>query len=105
MTYNRMEAKKIEGEHCHFCGDDSIPIVKTPCCEHWICCDTAFISIEGGGCCQYQHERFSLCYSHYVEGHNGTWQACQACKDFWSAEEYKNYTEGSINIPEFVTKP
>src|SRR5712691_11530971 len=38
MTYNRMEAKPIAGEHCRFCGDAKAPLVKTPCCEQWICC-------------------------------------------------------------------
>ena len=49
MTYNRMEAKPIQGEHCRFCGDAKAPLVKTPCCEQWICCDTAFLSFQGGG--------------------------------------------------------
>jgi hypothetical protein len=49
MTYDRMKAKRIPGEHCRFCGDKSSPLVKTRCCEQWICCDTAFVSIRGGG--------------------------------------------------------
>ncbi len=65
MTYDRMEATPIAGEHCRFCGDTSAPLVKTPCCQQWICCDTAFMSFRGGGRCQYAHERFTLCYSHY----------------------------------------
>src|SRR2546428_1090796 len=24
-------------------------LVKTPCCQQWICCDTALISFRGGG--------------------------------------------------------
>ena len=28
MTYDRMEAKPIAGEHCHFCGGDASPLVK-----------------------------------------------------------------------------
>jgi hypothetical protein len=27
MTYNRMEAKPIAGEHCRFCGDAKAPLV------------------------------------------------------------------------------
>jgi len=64
MTYNRMEAKPVAGEHCRFGGDPSVPLVQTPCCQQWICCDTAFLSIRGGGRCQYEHERFSLCHAH-----------------------------------------
>src|SRR6059058_5213498 len=73
MTYNRMEAKPIDGEHCRFCGDAKAPLVKTPCCQQWICCDTAFFSFRGGGRCQVEHERFSLCYSHYEDRHGGPW--------------------------------
>jgi hypothetical protein len=29
MTYNRMEAKPIKGEHCRFCGDAKAALVKT----------------------------------------------------------------------------
>src|SRR5215831_14442859 len=75
MTYNRMEAKPIAGEHCRFCGDAKAPLVKTPCCQQWICCDTAFFSFRGGGRCQVEHERFSLCYSHYEDRHGGRGKA------------------------------
>ncbi len=46
MTCNRMEATPIAGEHCRFCGDAKAPLVKTPCCQQWICCDTAFVSFR-----------------------------------------------------------
>lgn len=49
MTYNRMAAKPIAGEHCRFCGDASAPLVKTPCCQQWICCDTALCRFEAAG--------------------------------------------------------
>src|SRR6266446_9028811 len=49
MTSNRMEAKPIAGEHCRFCGDAKAPLVKTLCCDQWICCDTAFVSFRGAG--------------------------------------------------------
>jgi hypothetical protein len=67
MTYHRMEAKPIAGERCRFCGDARAPLVKTRCCEQWICCDTAYLSFQGGGRCQVEHERFSMCYSHYED--------------------------------------
>jgi hypothetical protein len=103
MTYNRMEAKPIAGEHCRFCGDAEAPLVKTPCCEQWICCDTAFVSLRGGGYCQVEHERFSLCYSHYQDQHGGPWESCQKCRDFWSPQDYKFYAENPINGPSAPT--
>ena len=67
MTYNRLEAKVIPGEHCRFCGEEFLPLVKTRCCDQWVCCDTNFISIRGGGYCQFEHEHYSACYFHYNE--------------------------------------
>jgi hypothetical protein len=101
MTYDRMKATPIPGEHCRFCADASAPLVKTPCCDQWICCDTQFLSINGGGYCQQEHERFSLCYSHYSDQHPGPWQSCQKCRDFWTPQEYKDYAENPINIPKY----
>ncbi len=101
MTYNRMEAKPIAGEHCRFCGDAQAPLVKTPCCEQWICCDTAFFSFRGGGRCQVEHERFSLCYSHYEDQHGGPWQSCQKCREFWSPRDDQRYAENPINWPRY----
>lgn len=101
MTYNRMEAKPIAGEHCRFCGDANAPLVKTPCCEQWICCDTAFVSFRGGGRCHVEHERFSLCYSHYEAKHGGPWQSCQQCREFWSPRDYQRYAENPINWPRY----
>ena len=101
MTYNRMEAKPIAGEHGRFCGDAKAALVKTPWCEQWICCETAFMSFRGGGHCQVEHERLSLCYSHYEDQHRGPWESCQKCRDFWSPRDYKLYAENPINWPRY----
>ena len=90
MTYNRLEAKPIPGEHCRFCGEESLPLVKTPCCKQWICCDTAFLSIGGGDYCQYEHESYSICYFHYNEKHSGSWQECAECRDFFGNEKFED---------------
>ena len=89
MTYNRMEAKIIPGEHCRFCGRESVPLVKTRCSEQWICCDTDYISIRGGGYCQFEHENYSACYFHYNENHQGSWQKCEECCIFFGEEQYR----------------
>ena len=61
MPYNRLKAKPMAGEHCRFCGEASAPLVTTPCCQPWIGGDTACVSFRGGGRCQVEHERLSLC--------------------------------------------
>ena len=101
MTSNRMAAKPMAGEHCRFCGDPAAPLVQTPCCQQWICCDTALVSFRGGGRCQVEHERFSLCYSHYEDQHGGPWESCQTCRDFWSPRDDKTYAENPINWPRY----
>jgi len=67
-----------------FVGDARRRWFKTPCCEQWICCDTAFVSLRGGGYCQVEHERFSLCYSHYQDQHGGPWKVARNVAIFWS---------------------
>ncbi len=89
MTYNRMEATPIPGEHCHFCGRESVPLVKTECCDQWMCCDTNYLSIRGGGYCQFQHEHYSICHFHYNEQHKGPWQECAECRDFFDEAQYQ----------------
>ena len=83
MTSNRMEATPRAGEHGRFGGDATAALVKTRWCDQWMCCDTAFFSLRGGGRCQGEHERFSLCSSHYEDQHGGPWQSCQKCREFW----------------------
>jgi len=51
MTDNRMEAKPMAGAHGRLCGEASAPCVKTECWQQWICCDTAFGAMRGGGRC------------------------------------------------------
>src|SRR5712691_11916495 len=46
---HRMDAKPIVGAHGRVGGDLSAPFVQTLCCQQWICCDTAFVSMRGAG--------------------------------------------------------
>jgi hypothetical protein len=101
MTYNRLEATPIAGEHGRFCGDTKASLVTTPCCQPWIGCDTAFVSLRGGGRCQVEHERLSLCYSHYEDQHGGPWESWQQCREFWSPRDDKRYAENPINWPRY----
>ena len=96
-TYNRMEAKPIPGERCYFCGDETAPLVKTPCCEQWVCCDTAYLSYRGGGYCQFEHENDSICHFHHNEKHQGGWLDCDECLHFFGKETFKWMTEDQKN--------
>src|SRR5258705_10816373 len=96
MTYNRMEAKPIAGEHCRFCGDAKATLGKTPCCQQWICCDTAFFSFRGGGRCQVWHERFYLSYSQLEDSHGVTWERCHTIVNFLYSHDHIIYLGNPI---------
>ena len=101
MTYNRMQAKPIAGEHCRFCGDETAPLVKTRCCEQWICCDTSYLSYRGCGHCQFAHEHYSVCHYHYNEKHPGRWQECEECRRDFGEEEFRYAFSDWMNIPRY----
>lgn len=88
-----MKAKPIPGEHCYFCGNSTLPLVKMPCCEEYSCCDTEYISFKGGGTCQFEHETYSICHSHYVDKHSGKWQECEKCREFFGEEDFNHELE------------
>ncbi len=101
MTYDRMQAKPIPGQRCRFCGNHAAPLVKTRCCDQWICCDTAFLSYRGGGYCQFQHEHYSICHFHYNEAHPGSWQSCEQCRRFFGEDSFSNGLTDPINTPRY----
>ena len=59
--------------------------------------------MRGGGRCQVEHERLSLCSSHYSDQHSGPWHTWQQCREFWTPQEYKAYAENPINEPKYET--
>ncbi len=88
MTYDRLKVKPISGERCSLCGEKSLLLGKSKCCDQWFCCDTDFLSIRGGGYCQFKHEHYSICYFHHNENHQGRWQGCKECRDFFGEEQF-----------------
>ncbi|HAR32819.1 MAG TPA: hypothetical protein DCR95_01635, partial [Desulfobacter sp.] len=72
-----------------------------PCCNQWICCDTSFASIEGGGYCQYSHEHESICHFHYNDGHSGILQECEECRNLVGDDNFKAYFHDPNNVPRY----
>ncbi|RKZ93009.1 MAG: hypothetical protein DRQ43_08505 [Gammaproteobacteria bacterium] len=99
VTQNRMEATPIPGKCCAFCGNKRTPLVMTPCCQQLICCDTSYVSYRGGGYCHFEHENGSICHFHYNEKHQGNWQDCEECRDFFGEYEFKYRVEDWTNTP------
>jgi len=90
MTYDRMKAKKLKDECCFICGDEDSPLVKTKCCHQWVCCDTSFLSFRGGGYCLFEHENYSVCHYHYNNNHEGKWEDCKECQEFFGKEAFES---------------
>lgn len=99
VTCDRMEAKPISGECCSFCGNDAAPLVRMPCCNLLVCCDTSYVSYRGGGFCQFEHENSSICHFHYNEKHTGKWQDCGECRGFFGAVVFKHCVKDMLNMP------
>lgn len=99
--YHRRAAQPLAGAHGRLCGAPSVPLVKTPGCQPWIGCDPAVLSIRGGGRCQVEHDRLSLCSSPYRDRHAGPWPTWQKGRDFWRPQEDKAYAENPITVPRY----
>jgi hypothetical protein len=98
---NRLAATPRAGEPGRFWGAATAPLGKTPCGQQGICGETACLSCRGGGRCQVEHERFSLCYSPSEAKHGGPWQSCQQCRAFWAPRDDPRYAENPINGPSY----
>jgi len=96
-----MKAKRIEGEHCRFCGDTDCFLRKTPCCNEWICCEPDIPNYRGQGRCEHNHEKYSLCKQHFDDRHPGSFAVCQKCIVFWGAD-HKRLIDLKVNYPRFL---
>ncbi|MEO5929517.1 MAG: hypothetical protein ABIR47_06270, partial [Candidatus Kapaibacterium sp.] len=86
---------------CGLCGKTT-KLTKTPCCDQWICDDQdnyVLVSYAHNSC-QRNHERYTLCASHYNERHDGAWQECADCRANFETEMYVWYGTNEYN---FVT--
>jgi len=101
MPYNRRDATPMAGAPWRFGGAAQAPFGKTPCWQQGRWCETAFVSLRGGGRCQGEHERLRLCSSHDEEQPGGPWESCQPCRAVWSPRDDKRYAEHPINWPRY----
>ena len=83
---------------CELCGaeEEDWTIVKTECCGRVVCsdkkgewnkCSHGFDIITTYGC-ERNHEKYSVCYYHFVEEHEGRWQDCSICRFTWPVKTY-----------------
>ena len=91
---------------CGLCGK-SKKLTKTPCCNQWICDDTdTYVMFSyARTSCSRNHDRYTLCSSHFSENHTGDWKTCKKCRDSFDAEDYVWYGTNEYNFEKLPNPP
>jgi hypothetical protein len=55
--------------------------------------------------CYQNHERYTLCASHWAEEHTGRWQDCEACRGEFPTEMYDYYGTNKYNFETLENPP
>lgn len=98
--------KKTEGARCGLCGKTK-NLTKTECCNQWICDDEASYRLfsYARNSCHRNHGRYTLCGYHHTEGHEGTWQTCEVCRNEFETEMYVWYGTNEYNFEKLENPP
>uniref|UniRef100_A0A7S2RFB8 MYND-type domain-containing protein n=1 Tax=Mucochytrium quahogii TaxID=96639 RepID=A0A7S2RFB8_9STRA len=75
---------KDETLSCFICGagPDEVPLTFTRCCNAAVCDNTSEYQVfsYSRDFCHRSHCFYTVCASHFEEGHSGDWRTCQDCK-------------------------
>jgi len=91
---------------CGLCGKTK-NLTKTECCGNWICDDEhkyVLFSYATNSCSR-NHRRYTLCGSHYTEGHSGDWKDCPKCQEGIKTEMYVWYGTNEYNFEKLPNPP
>ena len=92
-SVNRSRCQEVKG--CGLCGNTRKKLKLTECCGNYICDDmTRYKPFDHYSSCNKNHNRYSLCYFHFIEDHKGIWQDCNQCQidlDGFENEERFNF--------------
>ncbi len=93
-------------KQCKLCGNTK-NLIRTPCCNNWICDDVdSYVMFSfAHNSCYRNHDRYTLCATHWHEGHEGRWQDCQACRDTFETEMYVYYGTNEYNFEVLESPP
>lgn len=98
FTLERVKTKKER--KCGLCGSNK-QLTKTACCKNWICDDEdtyELFSYKTNSCWR-NHQRYTLCSSHYHEDHKDVlWQFCEKCKTGIDTPNYVWYGTNDFNF-------
>lgn len=91
---------------CGLCGKTK-NLVKTECCEQWICNDeNNYVPFSyATNSCSRNHRRYTLCGYHHAEEHEGPWQNCSKCKKAFETEMYVYYGTNEFNFEKLQNPP
>lgn len=98
---------KVEDKpRCGLCGKTR-KLTKTECCGQWICDDEEkyVIFSYARNSCHRNHQRYTLCGSHYAEEHEGSWQDCPICRNGLETEMYVYYGTNEYNFEKLENPP
>jgi hypothetical protein len=81
--------------------------MRTSCCGNWICDDEEdyVLFSFARNSCHRNHDRYTLCSSHYHEGHAGKWQDCKKCRESFETEMYVYYGTNEYNFEMLPNPP
>ena len=107
---NLKKPKKKENSgspRCGLCGKSG-KLIKTECCDQWICDDEDkyVLFSYATNSCQRNHRRFTLCGYHYNEDHDShDWKTCQKCRESIETEMYVWYGTNEYNFEKLKDIP
>lgn len=100
-------AARSKRRRCGLCGSTTKPLTRTSCCGNWICDDEdryVLFSFATNSCHR-NHDRYTLCSSHYHERHKGRWQDCKKCRENFETEMYVWYGTNEYNFEKLANPP
>ena len=106
--FKRRQLKAFKAKpRCGLCGQSTKPLRKTECCDNWICDDWSdyqMFSFAHNSCSR-NHEKYTICSTHYTEKHDGIWQDCQECRVIDATEMYVYYATNEYNFVKLQNPP
>jgi hypothetical protein len=98
--------RQAGGRRCGLCGGTE-KLTRTECCGQWICDDEDQYQLfsYARNSCYRNHQRFTLCGSHFTEGHEGKWQHCPKCREAVPTEMYVYYGTNEYNFETLPDPP
>lgn len=102
----KLKGAPKEQKACGLCGKRT-KLVRTECCGQWICDDedNYVLFSYARTSCYRNHRRYTLCGSHFAEGHEGPWQTCPHCRDAFKPEMFVWYGTNEYNFEKLPNPP